>query len=369
MRVLLYGRFFDYEIQLAGAMSALCDVTLVMPANSIPEEFQNISEERFDFHLITNKNPRYIPIRLWNIIQTLKIMRRNQPEIVHLQLGGAIEHLAILVYIRLIKRRPLIVTFHDVKLHVGEESWKQDLCRYFLRKYCTKIIVHGDRLKEQMLKEYHIVPGKVFSIPIGEHRVSPFLRYKKEDIDEDENQVLFFGRIFHYKGLEYLIKAEPLINKQFPKSKIYIAGTGENFEKYEKMMGDRKNKFIINNKHISFEEGAKIFQQSSIVALPYIDASQSAVVLTAYGFCKPVVVTDVGSIPEIVDDNITGLIVPPGDHQKLAEAIIKLLKDKDLRKTMGENGFKKLKSDLSFEKIALSTFSIYQNTLKGKVRT
>ncbi len=64
-----------------------------------------------------------------------------------------------------------------------------------------------------------------------------------------------------------------------------------------------------------------------MVALPYTEASQSGVVSTAYGFGKPVVVTDVGSIPEIVDDGVTGLIVPPRDPAALAEAIIRLLKD------------------------------------------
>jgi glycosyltransferase involved in cell wall biosynthesis len=97
--------------------------------------------------------------------------------------------------------------------------------------------------------------------------------------------------------------------------------------------------------------------------LPYIEASQSGVIPTAYGFKKPVVVTSAGSIPEIVDDGITGFIVPPKDVNALAEAIIKLLKDRELRRKMGENAYKKLKKDLSWDNIAEKTIQVYKETI------
>ena len=80
--------------------------------------------------------------------------------------------------------------------------------------------------------------------------------------------------------------------------------------------------FIVYNYRIPYKEGAELFQRCSVVALPYIDASQSGVIPTAYGFKKPVVVTEVGAIPEIVGDGITGFIVPPRNPEALAEAIV-----------------------------------------------
>ena len=99
------------------------------------------------------------------------------------------------------------------------------------------------------------------------------------------------------------------------------------------------------------------------MVLPYVEASQSGVVLTAYGFKKPIVVTNVGSIPEIVDNNVTGLIVPPKNAEYLAEAIIKLLLDVNLRKRMGENGFTKLRTELSFDEIVKKTISVYEKAV------
>ena len=156
-----------------------------------------------------------------------------------------------------------------------------------------------------------------------------------------------------------------MITKEVPNAKIIIAGTGEDFKKYEKMMVNKDN-FIVHNYRIPYKEGAELFQRCSVVVLPYIDASQSGVVSTAYGFKKPVIVTDVGSIPEIVDEGITGFIVPSKNPVALADAIVKLLKDDKLRKRMGENAYKKLKTDLSWDKIAEKTIEVYEKAIKDK---
>jgi glycosyltransferase involved in cell wall biosynthesis len=128
------------------------------------------------------------------------------------------------------------------------------------------------------------------------------------------------------------------------------------------MMINRDN-FIVHNYRIPYKEGAELFQRCSVVVLPYIDASQSGVIPTAYGFKKPVVVTNVGSIPEIVDDGVTGFIVPPKNPEALAEAIIKLLKDEKSRKQMGENAYKKLKTDLSWDNIVEKTIEVYKKAI------
>jgi glycosyltransferase involved in cell wall biosynthesis len=127
-------------------------------------------------------------------------------------------------------------------------------------------------------------------------------------------------------------------------------------------MVNTKN-FIVHNHFVSFKEEAELFERCSLLVLPYIDASQSGVVPVAYAFKKAVVVTDVGSLPEVVDDGITGYVVTAGDEVALAEAVIKLLKDDALRKEMGEKGYQKLKRDLSWDKIAKETAQVYRGVL------
>ena len=358
MRIVLFGSFIDYQIQLANVLCKKETVMLVIPANKLPSEHLGTIDKKVDFHLLGKGKSLYHPTSLLIFKDFVKKMNEFKPDVIHIQAGGLVDF-ALLPFF---KKYPVVSTFHDVKLHTGENSWKSNFIRHWVRKYSNQIIVHGEKLKEQMIKEYNIPNEKVHVIPIGQHDVVPFKKYERKDLKKDGNLILFFGRIYAYKGLEYLIKAEPMITKEVPNAKIVIAGTGENFKKYEEMMANRDN-FIVHNYHIPYKEGAELFQRCSIVVLPYIDASQSAVVPIAYAFKKPVVVTDVGAIPEIVDDGVTGFIVPPKNPEALADAIVKLLKDEKLRKQMGENAYKKLKSDLSLDKIAEKTIKVYERAL------
>ena len=362
MQIVSFGGFIDYQIQLANALCKKETVMFVIPANELPSEHLGTIDKKVDFHLLGKGKSLYHPTSLLIFKDFIKKMNDFKPDVIHLQLGGSILSLALLPFF---KKYPLIVTFHDVKLHTGENSWKANFIRYWVRKYSNQIIVHGEKLKEQMIKEYNLPEDKVHAIPLGAHEVAPFKIYERGDIKEYGNLVLFFGRIWEYKGLEYLIKAEPMITKEVPDAKIIIAGKGEDFKKYGEMMANKDN-FIVYNYHIPYKEGAELFQRCSVVTLPYIDASQSGVVSTAYGFKKPVVVTNVGSIPEIVDDGVTGFIVPPRNPEALAEVIVKLLKDDKLRKQMGENGYKKLKTDMSWDKIAEKTIEVYKKAIRDK---
>lgn len=362
MRILSFGDFIDYQIQLANALCNKETIMLAIPVNRLLNAYSETIDERVDLRLLGKGRPLYHFASILIFKNFIKIMYDFKPDVIHLQLGGSIIDLALLPFF---KNYPLVSTFHDVKLHPGESSLRKNFIRYWERKYSDKIILHGKKLKKQMIKEYHISENKIHSIPIGEHEVAPFKKYIKTNLKEDGNLVLFFGRIWKYKGLEYLIMAEPIITKEVPDAKIIIAGVGEKFQKYENMMVNKGN-FIIHNYKIPYDEGAELFQRCSLVVLPYIDASQSGVIPTAYGFKKPVVVTSVGSIPEIVDDGITGFIVPPKDVNALAEAIIKLLKDDKLRKQMGENAYRKLKTDLSWDDIAEKTIQVYKEAIRGK---
>jgi glycosyltransferase involved in cell wall biosynthesis len=101
-------------------------------------------------------------------------------------------------------------------------------------------------------------------------------------------------------------------------------------------------------------------QQASLVVCPYIDASQSGVVLTAYAFNKPVVATNVGGIPEYIEDGVTGKIVPLKNPEALADAIIDLLSNADLRNQMSET-IKTTKNKWSnWNNSALEMMNIYK---------
>jgi starch synthase len=358
--------FADYTIQLANALyKKEIDILILIPDHNIKEhiDFLDVGIKRY----IYASKRLYDPMSIQTIYKLLKQIIQFDPDIIHTQ-GGYFWFTFLLPILDILGYK-ILTTFHDIDPHVGEDNIRFRFISCSHRAFSDQFIVHGKALKKLMIKKYRLPEDNLHVIPIGEHNVAPFKKYEDPNVKDEGNLVLFFGRIWEYKGLEYLIKAEPIITKEVPGSKITIAGKGEDFDKYRKMMVNKDN-FIIYNRYISYKEGAYLFQRSSVVVLPYIDASQSGVISSAYGFKKPVVVTNVGSIPEIVDNEITGLIVPPRDVQALADAIIRLLKDRELRSWMGENSYRKLKGDLSWEKIAELTIDVYrdlkENNLKQK---
>lgn len=365
MRILIYGNFLDYQIQLANELCKTESVMLIISSYKYQHESLDHVNENVHLEFLGKGYALYTLNNILILNNFLKMIRSFNPDIVHIQIGGGVS-LFNLPFLLFLMKYPLITTFHDIKPHLGEYSRIRNFIPYLLRKHSNQIIVHGNRLKNQILTEYDISNEIVNSVPIGEHETEPFKMYEKPDLKEDGKLILFFGRIYEYKGLEYLIQAEPMITREIPNAKIIIAGVGENFEKYEGMMINKEN-FIVHNYRISYQEGAELFQRSSVVVLPYIEGSQSGVIPTAYSFKKPVIVTDIGSIPEIVDDGVTGFIVPTRNSDELAKAIIKVLNDNTLRENMGERAYLKLKTDLSWDNIAKKTIEIYKKAIHSKL--
>lgn len=357
MKVMLIAYHFDeYMLELFSALSKLDTyiVLILITNNPIPKGYEKNN-------LITIKKPR-----TRNVVKNVFILQRLrneikdfQPNVIHFQGCTFWFCLILRQYYKKIK---FVHTIHDVCPHEGEGSLFKKCINHYFRKHSNLFIVHGEFLKKLLLEICPwIKQDSVYSIAHG-----PLSVYSKQNSDvysEINNSVLFFGRLSKYKGLQYLIKAEPLISEFIEDFRIVIAGDGVDFVNFEKMMKD-KSKFIILNRYIKNQEIPKIFQESSLVVLPYIEASQSGVIPLAYEFRKPVIATSVGSIPEVVDHGVTGFVIEPKNSKQIAENIIYLLQNPTLRKKMGENGFEKLQRDMNWNNIADKTKNVYLDSLK-----
>ncbi len=149
---------------------------------------------------------------------------------------------------------------------------------------------------------------------------------KKLGIDDQKKVLLFFGYVRAYKGLMNLIEAMPFLIKE--DENYFLLIVGEFYEPKEKYF--EKIKELNLTKHVMIvdefvpnEEVGIYYLSSDVVVLPYNSATQSGILNIAYGFKKPVVVTDVGGLPELVEDGKTGFIVEPKNPQALAEGIKK----------------------------------------------
>jgi glycosyltransferase involved in cell wall biosynthesis len=133
-------------------------------------------------------------------------------------------------------------------------------------------------------------------------------------ISEDDNVLLFFGYIRKYKGLDILLKAFPKILEKYPSSFLLVVGEFyDNPSLYMKLIDELEigNKVKVINKFIPNEEISKYYQVTDVVILPYLSATQSAILNVTYSFKKPVIVTNVGGLSEFVEEGKTGVIVKP----------------------------------------------------------
>ncbi len=356
MKICLLSFWYaEYVIQLANALSKKEQVTLILP-DKLAGQYTGMIDKNVELYSFHCPRLRY-PTNLLMIYKVLRQIDKVKPDIIHLQEGHPWFNF-ILPFIK--KKYPFVTTIHDVKPHYGDKESARAFFNDIPIKHSSGIIVHGSNLVKELMHKFNVSNDKVYNIPFGElFLCKEFINKERK---EEKNTVLFFGRIWEYKGLKYLIETEPYISRRIPNLRIIIAGQGEDFSKYEKMMV-HKEKFIVYNNYISNEMVAELFQKASIVVLPYVDGSQSGVVPMAYAFKKPVVATNVGSIPEVVDDGRTGYIVPPRDSVRLADAIIKLLENENLRKRFGENAYQMTKNELSWDNIAVKTIKVYKECI------
>lgn len=356
MRVALISfDFGEYCVRLASALSHMADVLLLIP-HQIATPFLSDLDPRVNFQPFDKPRFRQ-PVRQIRLgVDLIRRLKAFDPHVVHFQHG----HLWFNGFLPMLRPRPLVLTIHDPRHHLGDkvsQKTPQPVMDFGFRQ-AGQVIVHAEQSKRVVVAECGIPPEIVHVVPLIGLGSTP----DSMPVHEDGPRVLFFGRIWPYKGLEYLIRAEPLITAAVPDAKIVIAGEGEDFARYRGMMV-HPERFIVHNEYVSEERCRTLFRQASVVALPYLDASQTAVVPLAYTSMKPVVATTVGGLPEMVDDGRTGYLVPPRDEHALAAAIVRLLRNTALCREMGLNGKRKLNEECGPAVVANRTLAVYRRAL------
>jgi starch synthase len=317
--------FAEYCVRLASAIAQETNTLLFLPKLEA-EPYLHLLNKSAGLRLFDKPRLRQPLKQFQTVTKLIRQIKSFNPDVIHLQLG----HLWFNLALPMLGDCPLVLTVHDPAIHVGDAEtgkipqWVYDRAYYRARER----IVHAPQIKDQLVQRLGIPSSTVHVIPIV-----PCLGTEtaNENVQDEESIVLFFGRLWEYKGLEYLIRAEPLITSRIPHAKIVIAGRGRDFEHYRRMMV-HPERFIVYNDYVSDQKRSELFRQASVVAVPYIEASQTGIIPNAYHFGKPVVATTVGGLPELVDHGRTGYLVPPRDPQALADAIVLLLQDKQLRR-------------------------------------
>ncbi len=343
------GGMLHYCSQFANALAKKCTVSIIL-AQNIYDTYADYFDTSINIKTVPPPNKIFSLRTITEIPGFLHKLKATKPDIVHF----TTYHPWISLFLMFIKHYKFFLTLHDATPHKGEDGFISKFSTFMFKRHSHHLFVHGESIKNKLLTD-GIKENRITVIPHGTYS---FLRkYKKGNCDSKEPIVLFFGRILDYKGIEYLLKAEPLITREIKNAKIIIAGEGD-LTKYTKYIKNEKNIEFIN-RYIADEEVANLFQRARLVVLPYIEASQTGIIPIAYSFKRPVVVTNVGSLPECVEDGKTGYLIPPKDYGAIARAVTKLLKEARLCREMGENAYERMEQSMDWGKICDKVINSY----------
>lgn len=351
--MLAFG-FGEYCARIAEALSRDVELLYLNYADVI--KASDISESRVRCYAIPKNRLRNPVAQLRTMLSIHRAIRQFDADILHVQAG----HLWFNASLFALGERPLVLTVHDALHHPGDAPSRK--CPQWLLdagiRRADKVIVHAAAVKKALCQRLKVSESKVHVVP----HVQLGNPAEQAHVRERPGTVLFFGRIWPYKGLEYLIRAEPFISARVPNARFVIAGQGEDLVRYRTLMA-HPERFEVLEGYIHDEQRTRLFREASVIVLPYVEASQSGVIPLAYTFEKPVIATTVGGLAEMVEDLRTGCLVPPRDVNSLAEAIVRFLTNDKLRENCGRNGHRKIETECSPQVVAAKTLAVYESAV------
>ena len=213
------------------------------------------------------------------------------------------------------------------------------LTKYFL-KGSTGCITLCEAVSKDLLNLKNDATYTVLQHPLYSHfgkKLSREAAEEKLGIKKGKKNILFFGLIRTYKGLDILLEAFGRLTEEY---QLIIAGEPYGaFDKYQEIIDRLPNKDQIHTwlKYIKDSEVTDYFSAADIAVLPYRSATQSGISSVSYHFEVPMIVTNVGGLKETIGDRGTGIVAPDGNPETIAEEIIRYFSTPSLKEEFIEN--------------------------------
>jgi glycosyltransferase involved in cell wall biosynthesis len=281
---------------------------------------------------LTAKALEYAP----SVARLVRRIERLEPDVVHVQWLPRPE-LDLRWLRRIAAERPVVFTAHDVlpRRPRAMRVWREVL------ETAERVVVHSHGAVERLIE-----------LGLGGERIAriPHAVFEGRPLPPAAGRtLLFFGLVRDYKGLDVLLRALP----EIPDTRLIVAG--EPLDPVPRHADDRVEWRL---RFIPPDEVPGLMARAAAVVLPYRRLDASGVLATAIGYRRPVVVTDVGSLGEIVRDFRAGEVVPVEDATALAEACTRLLRPRTL--AAAREGAERAAQQLTWERSAAQHDRLYR---------
>jgi phosphatidylinositol alpha-mannosyltransferase len=241
------------------------------------------------------------------------------------------------------------------------------LLKKWVRKLDGKIAVSEPALNyvsQHFPGDYTIIPNGVDSKHFSPD-VPPI-----EEFNDGKLNILFIGRLEKRKGLDYLLEAYRQIKPEIPDSRLIVVGPGNRLRnRYQKRVARRDLKDVVFIGYASYRDLPRYYRTADIVCCPATGRESFGIVLLeAMAVGKPIIATDIQGYNSVLAHGTEGLLVPPKNAAKIAEALTSLMADEPLRRQMGTNG--RLKAvNYDWEQVAQRILDYYLTVLNRPPRS
>ena len=263
----------------------------------------------------------------FNWIKVAGRIKKQKPELIILQWWHPYFAPCFWSICKLLRREKILFVCHNVFPHERFPldrlltKWTLGCGRYFITQ--SKMDAR-DLLSVKHDAVYRVTPHPTYGM-FCRQGMSMQKAREQLQIDQGQRVLLFFGFVRKYKGLQYLLEAMKLLKERDFKVQLWVVGDfGEDKDEYVEQIrtfeiGDQVQ---MVEGYVPDDEVENYFAASDLVVLPYLSATQSGIVQIAFGFEKPVLVTEVGGLPDVVTNGKTGYVVEPRSAEMIAEAIM-----------------------------------------------
>ncbi|MDO8568069.1 MAG: glycosyltransferase family 4 protein, partial [Dehalococcoidales bacterium] len=341
------------------------DVRVIAPASSAIPDFG----DRF----IPVGRPRSLPvsgsiaritISPWLSSQVNAILARERFDIIHLH--EPLMPMLCTTVLRL-ANAPTVGTFHAA----GAKPWYDlftPVGKFFLQKWFNKLNGRIAVSRPAMMYANKYFPAEYTIIPNGvdpRHfcpEVAPMPEFNCDKIN-----ILFVGRLEKRKGLDYLLDAYRQVKQVAPESRLIVAGPGTRLHRrYEKQIRRDGIKDVVFTGHVDYNDLPRYYKSADIFCSPAVGRESFGIVLLeAMAVGRPIVASNIDGYASVMTDGAEGILTPPRDTQKLAGAILSLMKNETLRREMGARG--RLKAlEYDWESVTQRVLDCYNKVLNGR---
>lgn len=265
-----------------------------------------------------------------------------------------------------------VVTVHDVEAF--KPGSRSKLMRSITYGLSTRLIVHNNTSRAELLTRSGVRPEKVSVIPHGSYLglVAPSIdRMKARRVlglpEHEERLILFFGQIKDVKGLDLLLEAFGNVQAELGRCRLLIAGKvwKADFSRYQAIIDQHELADLVDLRirYIPDSDVAAYYSAADLVVLPYRKIYQSGVLLMAMSFGTPVLASDLPGMTEIVEAGRNGFLFRSGDSDDLARELIRVLNDHAGRASVARQALHDMETRFSWHAIGCDLKGVYQEAL------